>query len=761
MLNFFKQKEITISEADKLNEIYARLKEYTHYNELKEERKEQLRNIVRKHGYLNYPYLKILEELSAAETLCALEIKWENNGVFKDGKFEFNNNEISPLARNNVKNSDWLKKEGHDIKLINLAALGNGNYSEAPGKFFDWVKQILILPTGNLKRNIFNTTIYLIPFQTRNFGCAYLPTSSNVSSELNDQNIENNLHFNVKEQVQLFIKLAQLAGHPVIYDVLPQAGRFENIVLTNPSIARWYDINNLIKQITDKVDEIATQLEDKYPKEDIDITKDLYKQTLKSGAGNLSSKYSEIYEKIDIELENFKKEISEAQARKEEQTKIIKKVKEVICNTLNIKHNQQITENDITDSGIIISALINAGLWPLPGGAWCSAGVPAFYKMSDCGSYPLYKHYDKDGKDVTSLANLDCQTPYYFVYLENGKYNKPVIEFFIKHLEQFQTEYGFDGFRVDHVDHIVDEISAKDGTPISYRAPSKILGELNKYMKNKIPYFATLAEYMLWDNFYKEYHEDMSFDVLWGNDIICQSDKTPENITEDNQNLTNYNVSLKDKNYLSFLKTYNNQDGEFEAINRYPAQLGENGAIFKWFKYKFLPGGKFANRPVMYVDGDETYTQNEIEKTVGNEISMRRNKNYHFFNRFDSINRLAKSFEVVTEGEAQIITQDEDGYVCWLVSKETLKTALLIVANYQAPTELFSKTDENGECITEEKYGKDVFDKSISIPGDYKAIAEYVFNGEDFEKTAFTTPESVLNFDKLYPSQFKIFELQQ
>ena len=177
------------------------------------------------------------------------------------------------------------------------------------------------------KQNIFNTTIYLIPFQTRNFGCAYLPTSSNVSSELNDQNIENNLHFNVKEQVQLFIKLAQLAGHPVIYDVLPQAGRFENIVLTNPSIARWYDINNLIKQITDKVDEIATQLEDKYPKEDIDITKDLYKQTLKSGAGNLSSKYSEIYEKIDIELENFKKEISEAQARKEEQTKIIKKVK--------------------------------------------------------------------------------------------------------------------------------------------------------------------------------------------------------------------------------------------------------------------------------------------------------------------------------------------------------------------------------------------------------------------------------------------------
>ena len=48
----------------------------------------------------------------------------------------------------------------------------------------------IILPTGNLKRNIFNTTVYLIPFQPRDFGCAYLPTSSDVSPNLNDENIE-------------------------------------------------------------------------------------------------------------------------------------------------------------------------------------------------------------------------------------------------------------------------------------------------------------------------------------------------------------------------------------------------------------------------------------------------------------------------------------------------------------------------------------------------------------------------------------------
>ena len=755
MLNYFKKPEV-INKAEKMNEVYARLKEYTHYDELREDRKEQLRNIVRKYGYLNYPHLKVLEELSAAETLCALEIKWEDNGVFKDGKFDFKNDEISPLARNNVKNGDWLKKEGHDIKLINLAALGNGNYSETPGKFFDWVKQILILPTGDLKRNIFNTTVYLIPFQTRDFGCAYLPTSSSVSCELNDKNIEENLNFNVQEQVQLFIEMAQLAGHPVIYDVLPQAGRFEKFILTNPSMVRWYDINVLIEKISAKVDEIQL---DEFAKEDVDVTKGLYKQTLKSGAGDLSAKYLEIYNKIDDALVDFKREISNNLSKKDEQVKLVKRVKEITYSTLGLKNNTKLTEKDITPK--VIEALTNAGLWTIPGGAWCSSGVPAFQKMSECGGYPIFKHYNFKGEDVTAMANLDCQTPYYFVYLESGKYNKPVIDAFVKHLDEIQSVYGFDGFRVDHVDHVVDEVSTNNGVPISYRAPSKVLGELNKHMKNKIPYFATLAEYMLWDKFYKEYHEDMHFDVLWGSDIISQSDKTPENIMLDNQDLTNYNVSLKDKNYLSFLKTYNNQDGEFEAINRYPAQLGENGAIFKWFKYKFLPGGKFANRPVMYVDGDETFTKCEIEKTVGSEISMRRNKNYHFFNRFDSINRLAKSFDAVTEGEAQIVTQEDDGYVCWLISKETLKTALLVVANYQSPTEYFNVEDEDGNSVCELKYGQDVFDKTIFIPGDYKAVAEYVFNGEDFERTNFATPENSLTFDKLYPSQFKIFELQQ
>jgi len=325
---------------------------------------------------------------------------------------------------------------------------------------------------------------------------------------------------------------------------------------------------------------------------------------------------------------------------------------------------------------------------------------------------------------------------------------------------KLQNEYNFDGFRIDHVDHIIDEVSEKNGVSISYRIPRKVLAELNSTMKQKVPHFATLAEYMLGGGHLKEYHEDMKFDLLWGNDIPAQAEKTPEKIVDDNQNLEHYNTKNFGIDNLSILKTYNNQDGEFGFIDQYPGQLGEAGAIFKWFKYKFLPGGKNAQRPVLYIDGDESFTKVGIEKTIGNEISMKREKNYDFFAKFDAINRYAKSQELITEGEAQIITQEDDGFVSWMISKEPLKSALLVVANYNAPTEKVS-IQKNGKTNVEIKKGKNVTDKFVMLPGDYSVKSEIFFDGNDFVERNFDETENSLTFDKLEPSEFRIFLLNK
>ncbi|MEI8128929.1 MAG: hypothetical protein WCG95_04845 [bacterium] len=761
MLNFlFKKKEEECKKDSEINQIYSKLKEIYKFEEISEERKTFLKQLVEKQQYLPYPHIKALEELTPAEVLFALEVKWKINNVFDGEKFVFDNDKISPLARNEVKNSNWIKKEGHDIKLINLAALGNGNITKDAGKFIDWFRQLLILPSGNLERGIFSTTIYLVPFQEREFGCAYLPKSTDVSNYLQDTLLKENLGLDAKAQVQAFITFAQLAGHPVIYDILPQAGRFAKIVLTHPHIARWFNIKELLVKLENGIDLIAKKLEKAFDKEDVEIIKDIYKQTLKSGAGDLSEDYQKIYNEFEKEMKELKKTYSNEMLKKDTQIKIQKQIKEIVAQIQGEKPNKQFKEDEITKQGEIIQMLIAQGFWSAPGGAWCSAGIPIFDKMSDCGSYPVFKHYDFKGEDVTNFANLDCQTPFYFVFLENGQHNKPVIDFFVDYIAKIQDDYNFDGFRIDHLDHVVDEISENKGVSISYRAPREVLAKLNSTMNLKIPYFASLAEYMLGGGYLKEYHEDMKFDVLWGNDIIAQSEKTPEIIVEDNQDLANYNTKNFKIENLSVLKTYNNQDGEFKVIDQYPGQLGEDGALFKWFKYKFLPGGKYAQRPVLYVDGDESFTKTGIEKTIGNEISMIRAKNYEFFAKFDAINRFAKSQELVTEGEAQIIEQGEDGFVGWLISKEPLKSALLVAANYQSPTEKIMIEDDDGCFVSEIKEGEEVVNKSINLPGDYRIVSEIIFDGENFVEKEFTQEcKNLILFEKLKPSEFKVFLL--
>jgi hypothetical protein len=328
-------------------------------------------------------------------------------------------------------------------------------------------------------------------------------------------------------------------------------------------------------------------------------------------------------------------------------------------------------------------------------------------------------------------------------------------------MQKLQKDYNFDGFRVDHIDHVVDTVSEAGGIPISYRAPREVLRQLNTSIKSKIPYFATLAEYMLWDNYFKEYHKDMNFDLLWGNDIVSQQDKTPERITEDNQTLTNYNVDYKEGARLSILKAYNNQDGEFREIDQYPGQLTADGALFKWAKYKLIPGGKFAQRPMLYIDGDESFTKRGIEKVIGEEISMEREKNYEFYEKFDALDRFVKQQQIITDGEAQIMAQDDDGFAVWLISKEPLKRAFLVVANYKYPTEFVTTHNDDGTSSQNWIKGSSVLNKEIKLPTDFRITTEYVYKNGKYTATKWEENPNEIEFEELKPSEFRIFMLEK
>lgn len=724
-----------------MNSLVRKLKELFNFSELSPERKEYLEGLIKKYGYLPYSHIKALEELTDSEVLFGILVKMELAGTIVDDEIRFE--ELSPLARMGVTNSNWFKSEQHCLKLMNLAALGDGNKTTDAGKFVHWLRQLLILPAGRADGAVLSTTVYLTPFHPREFGCAYLPAHSGVSKGLECPVLKREIGLDVKEQVELFLAMAQLCNHPVIYDILPQTARFSKMVLCSPHIARWYDIPALTEQYRIELDRICEEYDD------VDDVKRLIIKELKGKYGEVPEALAEQKAEIEEKFLLAKKELSNKMMLRDNQVKLHERIYKVIHEKAGYPLDKQLKEENIENQGEIIGELISQGLWPAPGGAWCSSGIPVFDKMNRGAEYPMFKHFDFEDKDVTHLANLDCQTPFYFVFLENGEINEPVVQIFIDSMKKLQSDYNFDGFRVDHIDHIVDKFSEDENqTPISYRAPREVLTRLNHEMKATVPYFAALAEYMLWDNFLKEYHE-MGFDLLWGQDIVSQHDKTVAKIFEDNAELEECNGDSE--NRLSILKTYNNQDGEFEAINRYPGQLGKAGALFKWLKQHFIVGGKQAQRPCMYVDGDESFTKVGIERIIGEEVSMRRNNDDCFYAKFNAIARFALNNDILCFGKSRLV-DSEGNFVSWITEIEGENEAIFVVANEMPSKQKLYVEDE----LVNQK-GVDVLDNTANIPEGYRVVSRFEIQGPDMVEIPYDAES--LYFPKLAPSEYYIYKL--
>ncbi len=752
--------------SDSLTEIIKRLKNLYEIENINQERKNHIIESINRYGYIPYPHIRALKELSAAETIVALEEKLKLNNTYSEKGFNFDKNSLSPLQRAGFQNAEWFMKEQHNIKLTNLAGLGDGNSGNEPGKFIDWLKQLVTLPAGKPEEGILSTTVYLIPFHPREFGCAYIPRHSGVSPGLEDKVLKENLGLDVKDQVRLFTSLCQLAGHPVIYDVLPQTGRFSKLILANPYAARWFNVKQLITSLTEEINSLKEKIKQDNQPESVDFVADILIKSLNGKYLSVPDELRELYNKFEEELLKQKKRFSDEMMKRKNQLDLHKRAKAVINEILGKAETEQVFEEDIPDEkhGEIIGSLICLGLWPAGGGAWNSSGTPVFDKMSGEGAHPLFKHYDYEGNDVTHFANLDCQTPYYFVNLENGTYNEEVIEFFIDFLKKLRAEYNFDGYRVDHLDHITDRVSEENGVPISYRAPRVVLRRMNEELKKETPYFATLAEYMLWDDMLKEYNYDMKFDALWGNDIVAQYRKDVSRIIADNAQLEQYNKTYGQQAKLSILKAYNNQDGEFREINQYPGQLGESGALFKWFKLKFIPGGNDAQRPVMFIDGDESYTRVGIEEVIGEEKSMKREDHPGFFDKFNAIERFAIDNEILKKGKARLHSENNaTGFVSWLVEIEAQRERLFITANQRPPQE-YTRI-KNGQELDELTCVENnpVENATIELPEGFSAASEYIYNPQSgtFEEVKIieNLAENVLAYENLQPAEFHIYKL--
>ena len=77
---------------DSLTTLFEKLKSVYKASEISSERKEFILSRVKKYGYLPYPHIKALEELTPAETIIGIEEKLKINKIYNGEKFIYGEN---------------------------------------------------------------------------------------------------------------------------------------------------------------------------------------------------------------------------------------------------------------------------------------------------------------------------------------------------------------------------------------------------------------------------------------------------------------------------------------------------------------------------------------------------------------------------------------------------------------------------------------------------------------------------------------------
>lgn len=707
--------------------------------------KHRIKKIVEKYNYIPLPFSVAKEELSDVDIFVALDTMLQ-----KECKH--------PLEDLGYTTNSWLHQEQHKIETLCLS----GFKDSESGFFRNYLIKIITTPKGNAKLKLPATTFYLLPPYRRDmaFSSVYCPISTEI--EVEDSDLKNSLNWDGETQLRFFIELSQKIGHPVIMDLLPQAGRFSKTVFAHPECFLWSDLQPLAEQLTQKVHEIthrmqlqgfatmmihdicglplfeASEVEKQvlnalrmeYNSRRIQLLRDqkfveggdkgvspaklkeyLLKDIENVDMQTLTDKYAfseeithenfcQLYGQlieIDYLLDKERAHFSTQQFLDAAQSDILQKVQTLIYENVGLVHN----ENELSDAQHkkLIDKCIAANLWPISGGCWNSCGYPIFRRMST-DNYPVCDHYNYKGNFVSAFAgDMDIISPWHFAapckHDAQNNLNYHIIKKYIAYCHGIYERFRPNGFRLDHVDHSADyPVSVNEkGNFISYRAPLLVFAELAKKIQQQQPTFAFLAEYMGWgdDNHPHLYHEyaENSIGTAISLDIVGEYRHNAQAvIKETNQQLEKFNKKY-DKQCFTLTHILDNHDRSHPDIVRALSDFTADRALLKWVKCIFLPGGRWAQRSTVYLDGNDTLTPNkEFAQIFLNTVPLNRAENTEFFTAFSALYRYSLNDRTLRYGKAQLILSElaeensNNAISAWMVLEEQdSQQGYLVVCN--------------------------------------------------------------------------------
>jgi hypothetical protein len=369
----------------------------------------------------------------------------------------------------NLNNSGWMADA--DFCFINVRATGLG---DQPGTLLQATKLFPALRVNAL---------HLGPYTDYDFGVIYAVRSTRTIAPII---VDATLDVSPETQLRALVSAAHLLGMTVGFDLEPHVAQFAIPVLLQPELFRWIML-----------------APDRHSLADGHTTDSMVTEAIQS---MITTRVRAI---VAAELQAAGLTDLEAAPDDDAPRRELRR----------------------STYGRLVTALIAAGLWPIPAQSWAGVGIPAFDGYNEAGNYARFAYRGPHGEDLSAQA-FHILTPYIFQtglaanrVSTTGTPFQPGIDSFSAIFSYWRDQFDFDFVRYDSVDHIFDSLIDGDWTkPAADRPSPAVLHTcVERSRSNGKPYIGNFAERM---GLEVEEYAHIGFDLILGTDMLRPIDRS-------------------------------------------------------------------------------------------------------------------------------------------------------------------------------------------------------------------------------------------
>ena len=467
--------------------------------------------------------------------------------------------------------------------------------------------------------------VHIMPLWESGDGSLYVQNSWRLNRDFYDKDLEKLGLNSCEKQLKFVVNILHSLGKCVGFDVMPHVDNFSEIVILNPDCFEWIKLNSdkTSQDFSISTDEISKNIKEKLIKK-YNLPENFYDLDEKSKEKFLFSNETDRFEKR-MEIRKF-----------------------------------------IRDFGFEPLPVVEH--FPMR---------PVKFERLEYSKNDNWAVFDIENKSSAAII-IGAVTPYKYYkindgYPEKNKFDKKVLDYFVKNINKFQAEYDFDFLRGDMAHNQISQSHNE------YKKDLKC-PEMWEMLKKKIqenkPYFATFAE-----SFLSDYYISGAQDMMNKNFDVVLGELNYKYLNHEYLDLLYKYIVEYEKYKFSPLLTIFSNDGDLSEQNKLYASLEANECRYFVSMFMNTPsymGMGFEIRDLK-PEKPEQYS-NAYVKVQKNDYQFGKN-----IEQFEEISRIRKLYlkykNIIKNSKFLFFDKRKERQIAWVFENKKCKVLCAVNLN--------------------------------------------------------------------------------